>query len=99
MSSVLQESNILKRHRSRSPQRTSPRQSPTRSRGCFSCGVEGHYSAQCDKQRNRSPQRFIPRLRSPSPKKQPGSSLSFNVPRHRPENIRMLMAYLVCQMN
>jgi hypothetical protein len=72
---VLQVLDILKHQRPRSPQRTSPRQSPTRIGRCFDCSVEGHYSAQCDKPRNRSLQRYNPRLRSPSPKKE---SLNFN---------------------
>jgi hypothetical protein len=74
-SAVLQVLDILKHQIPSSPQRTSPRQSPTRIDRCFDCSVEGHYSAQCDKPINRSLQRYNPRLRYPSPKK---GSLNFN---------------------
>lgn len=64
--------------RSRSPSRTAnPGQSPTRDGRCFNCGLEGHYISQCDKPKNRSPQRYNPRPRSPSPNR--GSNpLNFN---------------------
>ena len=77
-SAVLQVLYTLKRQRQRSPQRTSPRQSPTRGGRCFNCGVDGHNSAQCDKPKNRSSQRSNPRIRSPSPKKESGSFLNFS---------------------
>ena len=66
----------VRNERSRSPNRVnSPRQSPTRGGRCFNCGAEGHFSSQCEKPRNRSPQRYSPISRSPSPS---NGGLNFN---------------------
>ncbi|VDI47032.1 Hypothetical predicted protein [Mytilus galloprovincialis] len=46
---------------------SSPGRSPIRDNKCFNCGEEGHFIAQCEKPKSRSPQRYGNRSRSPSP--------------------------------
>ncbi|CAG2207159.1 unnamed protein product [Mytilus edulis] len=71
-SSIKQILDILKRGNSTNrfgqPQRlSSPGRSPIRDNKCFNCGEEGHFIAQCEKPKSRSPQRYGNRSRSPSP--------------------------------
>ncbi|CAG2207208.1 unnamed protein product [Mytilus edulis] len=69
--SIKQILDILKRGNSTNrfgqPQRLSSPGSPIRDNKCFNCGEEGHFIAQCEKPKSRSPQRYGNRSRSPSP--------------------------------
>ncbi|CAC5372749.1 unnamed protein product [Mytilus coruscus] len=71
-SSIKQILDILKRGNStnrfgQSQRLSSPGRSPIRDNKCFNCGEEGHFIAQCEKPKSRSPQRYGNRSRSPSP--------------------------------
>ncbi|CAC5364585.1 unnamed protein product [Mytilus coruscus] len=71
-SSIKQILDILKRGNStnrfgQSQRSSSPGRSPIRDNKCFNCGEEGHFIAQCEKPKSRSPQRYGNSSRSPSP--------------------------------